>query len=116
MFFKIILFGIIVGASAYYFDLNSAPKKIMDAQFSKMETEDRCRQMDESMCKYYMTVKIPENKLEYTFRIPNGYYRMGPEAMKDRRFPLQVKTKKIFPEAVLGLAPKLEAEIAPQIK
>lgn len=116
MFFKLLMFAVVVAAGAYYYDLNTAEKKIVSAEYASKETEDRCRNMHESMCKYFMTVKVPREKLDFTFRIPNALFRMPVESLKARQYPVQLKMKKLFPMRVLGLAPKFEAELEPQIK
>ncbi|MEZ0372596.1 MAG: hypothetical protein ACAI44_26125 [Candidatus Sericytochromatia bacterium] len=117
MFWKLVMFGIVIGVGAYYYDLNTAPKKVMDAEYVSMDTDIRCRQHHESMCKYFMKVRILGNKMEYTFRVPRMYYHgMDDAGRKARRYPLVFKSKKIFPEAILGLAPKYEKEIEPIIK
>ncbi|HEY9838912.1 MAG: hypothetical protein ACAI44_07010 [Candidatus Sericytochromatia bacterium] len=111
------MFAFVIAVGAYYYDLNSADKKTLDAEYVKRETEDRCRKQHESMCKYFLTVKLPKQNLEYTFRVPRVYYHgTEVEVLKARRYPVIYKVKKIFPAAILGLTPKYQAEIDPIIK
>lgn len=112
MFFKLLLFGIIAGVGTYYYDLNSAEKKLRDAKFSSIETESRCRQNHESMCKYYMTVKLDgAEKLFYKYRVPQAYYHGSREEIQQRRFQVMYKEKKIFPARIVGLPPKQQADL-----
>lgn len=117
MFFKLILFLVVAATATYYYDQNTAEKKVIDAEYVSMDTDFRCKQSHESMCKYFMTVKLPRENLTYTFRVPQVYYHAWTvDQRKGRRYPVIYKAKKILPAAVLGLAPKFEAEIDPLIK
>ncbi len=112
MFFKLLLVGIIIGVGAYYYDLKSAETIIKDAQYSSRETEVRCRNNHESMCKYYMTLKLDSEKIFYEFQIPLEYYHSKTdEELKRQRFPVKLKQKKIFPARILDLEPKLRTKI-----
>lgn len=112
MFFKILMLGVVLGVGAYYYDQSSAVKTIKDARFSSSETENRCRQNHETMCQYYMTVKLEQpEKLFYKFRVPSALYKRPPEELKERRFRVLYKEKKIFPASIVGLEPKFQAEI-----
>ncbi len=108
MFFKLLLAGLVAGAGAYYYDLKKAPTVIKDAKYSSIETESRCRQNHESLCKYYLTVKLEAEKLFYKFQVPYSYYhRMNREDLKKQRFTVVVKQEKIFPERILDVHPKM---------
>lgn len=112
MFFKLLLVGIIIGVGAYYYDLNSAEKILRDAEYSSRETEVRCRNNHESMCKYYMTLKLDQEKLFYEFQVPMEYYHgKKEEELKRQKYPVIFKQKKIFPARILDLEPKLRAKI-----
>lgn len=109
--FKILLLGIVLGVGAYYYDLNSAPQKLRDAKYSASETEARCRQNHETMCQYFITVKLEPEKLFYKFRVPSSVYKSPPDELKERRFRVMFKEKKIFPASIVGLEPKYQQEL-----
>jgi len=112
MFFKLLLVGLIIGVGAYYYDLKSAETLIRDAEFSSRETEMRCRNNHESMCKYYMTVKLPRENLFYEFQVPIDYFHgKTEEDLKRQKYPVTLKQKKIFPERIIDLEPKFRAKI-----
>ena len=106
MFFKLFMIGLIVAAGAYFYDKEYAPTVLRDAKYSSIETANRCKDNHESMCKYYLTVKLEPEKLFYKFRVPLSYYSAR-EQLKDRRFPVVLKQKKIFPARILDVNPKL---------
>lgn len=118
MFGKLLMLGIVLGVGAYYYDLNTAEKKLYDARFDNIDTEMRCRNNHESMCKYFVTVKLEKpEKLEYKFRVPRIYFhQIKAEGLKERRFPVLYKAKKIFPATILGLKPEFQKEIDKQIE
>lgn len=110
--FKLLMLGIVLGVGAYYYDMNTAPKKVRDATYSSSETDIRCRNNHESMCKYYITVKIESEKLFYKYRVPSSIYRSAAsEEGKQARYRVMYKEKKIFPAAIVGLEPKMQAAI-----
>ncbi|PKL78172.1 MAG: hypothetical protein CVV27_03760 [Candidatus Melainabacteria bacterium HGW-Melainabacteria-1] len=113
MFFKLLTLGVVIGVGAYYYDLNTAKKVTRDAQYASRETETRCRNNHETMCQYFLTVKLERPEpLTYKFRVPMMYYHQIPiEEIKNRRYPVTYKEKKIFPATITGLAPKFQEEI-----
>lgn len=113
MFFKLILFGLVAGTIAYMYDQNTAPRHVYDAEFQSVETEDRCKNNHESMCKYFLTVKLEDpEKLTYKFRVPLKYFHsMSQEELKSRVYPVEFKEKKIFPAAIVGLEKEYQTEI-----
>lgn len=116
MFFKLLMVGIILGVGAYYYDMNSAETKIHDAEFSSRETEMRCENQHESMCKYYMTVKLPREKLFYKFRVPLSFFHAKTvEQLKSRKYPVMYKSKKIFPARIVDLEPKFKAQLEKEL-
>ncbi len=112
-FSKLVMVGIVGGAGCYFYDLNTAKKQLKKASVIALETEDRCRTSHEGMCKYYATVLLKRENLQYRFQIPVQYYHI--EATKlhlDDKIPVILKTKKIFPERILDIGPKYKAAIA----
>lgn len=109
MFFKLFMIGLVAAAGAYYYDLKNAKTILKDATYSSIETESRCRQNHESMCKYYLTVKLDREKLFYKFEVPYNYYHDSglKEQLKNQRFPVVLKQKEIFPARILDVNPKL---------
>lgn len=109
MFFKLFMIGLVAAAGAYYYDLKNAKTILKDAVYSSIETESRCRQNHESMCKYYLTVKLDREKLFYKFEVPSNYYhdRAFKEQVKNQRYPVVLKQKEIFPARILDVNPKL---------
>lgn len=118
MFFKLFMIGLVAAAGAYYYDLKNAPTILKDAAYSSIETESRCRQNHESMCKYYLTVKLERDKLFYKFQVPYNYYHAQAlrDQLKNRRFPVVLKEKKIFPARILDVNPKLRKELDEKLK
>ncbi len=116
MFFKLFMIGLVAAAGAYYYDLKNAPTVLKDAVYSSVETESRCRQNHESMCKYYLTVKLDREKLFYKFQVPPAYYHGGAkEQLKNQRFPVVLKQKEIFPARILDVNPKLRKQLDEQL-
>jgi hypothetical protein len=107
MFFKLLMIGLVVAAGTYYYDKQTAPTVLKDAKYSSIETENRCKNNHESMCKYYMTVKLDREKLFYKFEVPQSYYHVLRDQLRDRKFPVVLKLKKIFPARVVDVNPKL---------
>ena len=116
MFFKLLMIGLVAAAGAYYYDKQNAPTVLKDAKYSSMETESRCRSNHESMCKYYMIVKLESEKLFYKVQVPPNYYHAMREQLQDRKFPVILKQKKIFPARIVDVNPKfrklLDEELA----
>lgn len=94
-------------AGAYYYDKENAPTVLKDAKYSSIETENRCKDNHEAMCKYYLTVKLESDKLFYKFQVPPNYYHLMRAELKDHKFPVIVKQKKIFPARIVDVNPKL---------
>ena len=117
MFFKLVLFGLVAGTIAYMYDQNSAPKHAYDAEFDSIETEMRCQNNHETMCKYFLTVKLEEHeKLTYKFRVPFSYFHnMSQDELKARVYPVEYKEKKIFPATIMGLEKEYQAELEEEI-
>jgi len=114
MLFKLITIGIVVGGGVYFYDLKKSETELQDARFVIVEAgEDRCKRTHESMCKYNMTVKLGDGKDSkfYKFRVPWNYFHQRQEELKEERFTLIVKKKKILPERILGLEPKYRQEL-----
>lgn len=111
MFFKLFIIGVIAAAGAYYYDKESAPTVLKDAKYSSIETENRCKNNNESMCKYYLTVKLESEKLFYKVQVPYYYYHKMRNELKDRKFPVVLKQKKIFPARIVDVNPKLRKQI-----
>ena len=111
MFFKLFMIGLIAAAGAYYYDKQNAPTVLKDAKYSGVETESRCRSNHESMCKYYLTVKLESEKLFYKLQVPPQYYHAMRDQLKDRKFPVILKQKKIFPARIVDVNPKLRKQI-----
>ncbi len=107
MFFKLFMIGLIVAAGAYFYDKQNAPTILRDAKYSSIETENRCKNNHESMCKYYMTVKLEPEKIFYKFQVPWSYYHQLREQLKERKFPVVLKQKKIFPARIVDVNPKM---------
>ena len=109
---KLIVMGAVVGAGSYFYDLNYAERKLFNAKVKSVDTDHRCRNNHESMCKYYATVEIKKIKSEYTFRIPFQYYHAADVQLKPgQKLVVQVKMKKIYGQRILGLKPKSQARI-----
>lgn len=109
---KLVVAGIVVGIGAYFYDMNTAKTHLKDAVVVQIETEDRCREHHESMCKYYAKVLLKREKLEYKFRIPFQYYHTTDMKLNlNDRVPVVLKEKKIFPARILDLAPKYKAKL-----
>lgn len=111
---KIFLALIIAGIGAYYYDLNSADTKIVKGKFSSFDTEHRCKQNHESMCKYYLIAKIGSGKNSkfHKFRVPMDYYhgKMA-DQIKTNPIPLVMKEKNIFPARLIGVEEKFQKKV-----
>lgn len=118
MFFKLLTFGLLIGAGVYYYDLNKAETELRDAKFSAIEAgEERCRRMHETMCKYYMTIKMGEGRdvKFHKFRVPPSFFHGKQEDLKVERFTLVWKKKQILPGRIVGLEPAYQKELEEQI-
>lgn len=117
MFFKLVLFGLVAGTIAYMYDQNTAPKQVFEAEYQSIETEGRCQNNHESMCKYFLTVALEDpEKLTYKFRVPLTYFhKMSQEELKSRTYSVVFKEKKIFPATILGLEEEYQAELDEEI-
>lgn len=118
MFFKLLTFGLLIGAGVYYYDKSQAETELRDAAFSAIEAgEDRCKRMHESLCKYYMTVKLGEgaDAKFHKFRVPPSFYHRKQEELKAENFTLVWKKKEILPGRILGLEPEYQTYIEEQI-
>ncbi|MBF2055249.1 MAG: hypothetical protein IGS03_17510 [Candidatus Sericytochromatia bacterium] len=114
MFFKLLTFGLLIGAGVFYYDKSKAETELRDAVFSAIEAgEDRCKKMHESLCKYYMTVKLGEGRESkfYKFRVPPSYYHRKQEELKAQKFTLVWKKKELLPGRILGLEPEYQTEV-----
>lgn len=118
MFFKLLLAGIVVGVGVYYYDLNTAQKVIKDAKFSSIETDTRCQNAHETMCKYYLTVKLGSGGRDqtfYKFEVPWNYYHIEykkeGKPLTHEHFRVIYKMKKILPARIIGLEPKYQAKL-----
>ena len=109
---KLVIAGIVIGGAAYWYDSTYAQTKIKDAYVVVTDTDQRCRNNHESMCQYSATVTLKKEKIRYTFRIPWSYYHSAQTKLKaNDRVPVIVKSKMIFPERIVDLAPKYKTKI-----
>lgn len=121
MFFKLLILGLIAGAGVYFYDMNSAEQQIKDAVFSSMETDNRCKMNHESMCKYYMTVKLGTGGRDqqfYKFQVPWDYWHVKNKdgKLKGTKYKIVYKLKKILPGRILGLEPKFQAKLDKELE
>lgn len=121
MFFKLLILGIIAGAGVYYYDLSSSQVVLKEAVFSSLETENRCKNNHETMCKYYMTIKLGSGGRDqkfYKFRVPWQYFHIKNQdnGLKGTKYRVEYKEKKILPARILGLEPKFQEKLSKQIE
>lgn len=116
MFFKLLMIGLVAATGAYFYDLEKAPRVLKDAKYSSIETENRCKNNNESMCKYYLTVKLEREKLFYKFQVPQQYWHQFKEELKDRRYPVVLKQKQIFPARIIDVNPELRKQLDKQLE
>ena len=108
---SLVMFGLVAGVGSYYYDASYAPRITVKAPVTELETDIRCRQTHESMCKYFATVLVKPN-LTFTFRIPQSYYHQNIYKVKETNVPVVVKQKKIWGPRILSLEPKEDKKVS----
>lgn len=121
MFFKLLILGVIAGVGVYYYDLNSAETHLKEALFSSIDTENRCSVNHESMCKYFMTIKLGSggrDQMFYKFQVPWNYYHKKNKdgQLEGTKYSVMFKEKKILPPRIVGLEPKFQAKLDKELE